>query len=43
MRPFVRLSDIVAAQKERLRSADRSRNPLTARVVRKAPKAVDKR
>ena len=43
MRPFVRLSDIVAAQKERLRKADRTRNPLTPQVARKAPKSVEKR
>jgi hypothetical protein len=43
MRPFTRLSDIVAAQKERNRKADRTRNPLTPQVARKAPKSVEKR
>lgn len=43
MRPFVRLSDIASAQKERLRQADRSPNPKAAQIVRKAPKSVEKR
>jgi hypothetical protein len=43
MRPFTGLSDLVAAQKERPRRADRTRNPLTPQVARKAPKSVEKR
>lgn len=43
MRPFTRLSDIAAAHKERNRKADRTRNPLTPQVARKAPKSVEKR
>lgn len=43
MRPFTRLSDIAAAQKERPRQADRSPNLKAAEIVRKAPKSVEKR